>query len=73
MCASVTCELIEGVSSWVFAACPYELMEGLHELMEAVSLQEFENVCFVSSQISSVSSQFKCELIDASVCSQMPP
>ena len=73
MCASVTCELIEGVSSWVFATCPYKLMEVIDELMEAVSLQEFENVCFVSSQISSVSSQFKCELIDAPVGSQMPP
>ena len=57
----------------MFATCPYELMEVIDELMEAVSLQEFENVCFVSSQISSVSSQFKCELIDASMRSQMPP
>ena len=38
MCASVTCELIEGVSSWVFATCPYELMEAIDELTEAVSL-----------------------------------
>ena len=30
MCASVTCELIEGVSSWVFATCPYKLMDGSH-------------------------------------------